>query len=213
MGERFVTRGFVGRREPDTGEGGSADERRRRTPPGQYLTDDFPVLSAGPTPRTPLDRWSLTIEGLVSKPVTWTWEEFLALPARDWVVDISCVTKWTHLDMRWRGVSVDTLLESIDLDPKAAFAIASCDGGYTTNLPLADVLNNQAFVAYEYDGKPLAPEHGGPARLVVPARYFWKSAKWIRAIRIGDRDEPGFWESLGYNNRGDQWAEERYAGD
>jgi len=213
MGERFVTRGFVGRREPDSGAGGSADERRRRTPPGQYLTDDFPVLSAGPTPRTPLDRWSLKIDGLVPQPVTWSWEEFLALPARDWVADISCVTKWTHLDMRWRGVSVDTLLESIDLDPRAAFAIASCDGGYTTNLPLADVLNNQAFVAYEYDGRPLAPEHGGPSRLVVPARYFWKSAKWLRGIRIGDRDEPGFWESLGYNNRGDQWLEERYSGD
>jgi hypothetical protein len=151
--ERFVTRGFVGRREPTTdGSGMSGEERRRRTPPGQYLTDGFPVLSAGPTPRTPLDRWSLTLDGLVSKPITWSWTDFLALRARDWVVDISCVTKWTHLDMRWRGVSVDTLLESVELDPKAAFAIASCDGGYTTNLPLADVLNNQAFVAFEYDG-------------------------------------------------------------
>jgi DMSO/TMAO reductase YedYZ molybdopterin-dependent catalytic subunit len=212
--ERFVTRGFVGRREPTTdGSGMSGEERRRRTPPGQYLTDGFPVLSAGPTPRTPLDRWSLTLDGLVSKPITWSWTDFLALPARDWVVDISCVTKWTHLDMRWRGVSVDTLLESVELDPKAAFAIASCDGGYTTNLPLADVLNNQAFVAFEYDGQPLAPEHGGPARLVVPGRYFWKSAKWLRGIRIQDRDEPGFWESLGYHNRGDQWLEERYSGD
>jgi DMSO/TMAO reductase YedYZ molybdopterin-dependent catalytic subunit len=137
----------------------------------------------------------------------------MALPARDWVVDISCVTKWTHLDMRWRGVSVDTLLESVELKPSAAFVIAFCDGGYTTNLPLADVLNGQAFVAWEYDGKPLAPEHGGPARLVVPARYFWKSAKWIRGLRIQDRDEPGFWESLGYHNRGDQWLEERYSGD
>ena len=208
MTDRFVTRGFVGRR----GEAGDGD-LASRTPPGQYLTRDFPVLSAGPTPRTPLDRWSLSIEGLVGASVTWTWDEFLALPARDWTVDISCVTKWTKLDMHWRGVSVDTLLESVELDPAAAFAIAWSDGGYTTNLPLADIVNNQAFVAYEYDGKPLAPEHGGPARLVVPGRYFWKSAKWLRGLRIQARDEPGFWESLGYHNYGDPWREERYAGD
>ena len=115
--------------------------------------------------------------------------------------------------MRWHGVSVDTLLEGLDLLPDAAFVVAWSDGGYTTNLPLADVLNGQAFVAWEYDGRPLAPEHGGPARLVVPGRYFWKSAKWIRGLRIQDRDEPGFWESLGYHNRGDQWREERYSGD
>jgi DMSO/TMAO reductase YedYZ molybdopterin-dependent catalytic subunit len=214
MTDRFVTRGFVGRRDDGgPGDAGDGDDRRRRTPPGQYLTSDFPVLSAGPTPRTALDRWTLEVEGLVASPVRWTWEEFLALPSRDWVVDISCVTKWTHLDMRWKGVSVDTLLEGVELDPKAAFVIAYCDGGYTTNLPLADVLNNQAFVAYEYDDRPLAPEHGGPARLVVPARYFWKSAKWIRGLRIQAGDEPGFWESLGYHNRGDQWREERYSGD
>jgi DMSO/TMAO reductase YedYZ molybdopterin-dependent catalytic subunit len=214
MSERFVTRGFVGRRESATdADGLSPGERRRRTPPGQYLTSDFPVLSAGPTPRTPLDQWSLRLEGLVDRPLQWSWEELLSLPSREYVVDISCVTKWTHLDMRWQGVSLDTLLESVQLDERAAFLIAECDGGYTTNLPLADVLNNQAFVAYEYDGKPLAPEHGGPARLVVPARYFWKSAKWLRGLRIQDRDEPGFWESLGYHNRGDQWLEERYSGD
>jgi DMSO/TMAO reductase YedYZ molybdopterin-dependent catalytic subunit len=208
MTERFVTRGFVGRRTAP----GDRDIAGR-TPPGQYLTSDFPVLSAGPTPRTSLDTWSLTIDGLVRQPIVLTWPTFMDLPDREWVVDISCVTKWTKLDMRWRGVSVDTLLESVDLDPKAAFAIASCDGGYTTNLPLADVLNGQAFVAFEYDDKPLAPEHGGPARLVVPGRYFWKSAKWIRGLRIQERDEPGFWEQLGYHNRGDQWLEERYSGD
>src|SRR5512147_1097619 len=210
MTERFVTRGFAGRRGVH-GEGQT--DVASRIPPGQYLTTDFPVLSAGPTPRTPLDHWSFVIEGLVHEPVRWTWHELMALPNREWVVDISCVTKWTKLDMRWRGISVDTLLEHVDLDPKAAFLIAVCDGGYTTNLPIADVLNGQAFVAFEYNRAPLAPEHGGPARLVVPARYFWKSAKWIRGFRIESRDEPGFWESLGYHNRGDQWLEERYSGD
>jgi DMSO/TMAO reductase YedYZ molybdopterin-dependent catalytic subunit len=206
--ERFVTRGFVGRRSTP-GQGDVAS----RIPPGQYLTNDFPVLSAGPTPRTPIDRWSLSIEGSVRQAVTWTWDQFRAMPDREWIVDISCVTKWTHLDMHWRGVSVDTLLEQVDLAPDAAFLIAYSDGGYTTNLPLADVVNGQAFVAYEYDGRPLAPEHGGPARLVVPARYFWKSAKWLRGFRLQPHDELGFWESLGYHARGDQWLEERYAGD
>ena len=208
MTQRFVTRGFVGRR----GTGANADVASR-VPPGQYLTSDFPVLSAGPTPRTPLDGWSFAIEGLVGEPMRWSWDEFLTVPSRDWTVDISCVTKWTKLDMRWRGVSVDTLLEHVVIDQAAAFAIAWADGDYTTNLPLADVLNGQAFVAYEYDGRPLAPEHGGPARLVVPGRYFWKSAKWVRGLRLQREDEPGFWESLGYNNRGDQWREERYSGD
>ena len=154
MTERFVTRGFVGRRGA---EGGTRGDTASRIPPGQYLTTDFPVLSAGPTPRTPLDRWSFSIDGLVGEPVTWTWDAFLALPSREWTVDISCVTKWTKLDMRWRGVSVDTLLEHADLGPGAAFAIAWSDGGYTTNLPLGDALNGQAFVAFEYDGLPLAP--------------------------------------------------------
>jgi len=208
MTERFVTRGFTGRPSAE----GTADVRSR-IPPGQYITRDFPVLSAGPTPRTPLDQWSFSIQGLVKTPVSWTWQEFLALPARDWTVDISCVTKWTKLDMHWRGVSLDTLLEGVEIDDSAAFLIAWSDGGYTTNLHLPDVLNGQAFVAYEYEGAPLAPEHGGPARLVVPARYFWKSAKWIRGIRLQAEDEPGFWESFGYHNRGDQWREERYSGD
>jgi DMSO/TMAO reductase YedYZ molybdopterin-dependent catalytic subunit len=205
--DRFVSRGFFGRRrEP------SAD-RAGRIPPGQYVTDGFPVLSAGPTPSIGLDRWEFTIDGLVRQPVRWTWDAFQALPAREWVVDISCVTKWTKLDTRWRGVSLDTLLEQVELDPRAQFLTAHCYGGYTTNLPLADVLNDQAFVASEYDGRPLEPAHGGPARLVVPHLYFWKSAKWVRGLRLMERDQPGFWESLGYHNRGDPWREERYSGD
>jgi len=205
--DRFVTRGFVGRREP----AGSA--QAARIPPGQHVVKDFPVLSAGPTPRTPLASWSFRIEGLVKEPASWSWADFLKLPAQDFVKDISCVTKWTKLDTRWRGVSVDILLEHVELDRRAAFVTAFSDGGYTTNVPLPDLINGQSFVAWEYDGKPLAPEHGGPARLVVPHLYFWKSAKWVRGLRVMDRDEPGFWESLGYNNHGDPWKEERYTGD
>src|SRR2546423_14303057 len=159
MTDRFVTRGFVGRRRDDDG-GDSAS----RIPPGQYITRDFPVLSAGPTPRTRLDQWSFTIQGLVNQPVSWSWEEVQALAARDWTVDISCVTKWTKLDMRWHGVSMDTVFERVELDPAAAFVIAWSDGGYTTNLPVADGPNGQAFVPHEYDGRPPAAEHRGPAR-------------------------------------------------
>ena len=198
-----VTRGFRRRR---TGDGD-------RLPPGQYLEAGFPVLSAGPTPHIPLDQWDFAITGAISEERSWTWDEFQALPSEDFTVDIHCVTKWTHLDMRWRGVSVDTLLEHVELGPTAAFVVAYSDGGYTTNLPLGDVLNGQAFVAWEYDGKPLTPEHGGPARLVVPGRYFWKSAKGVRGMRFTERDEPGFWERAGYSNYGDPWREQRYWGD
>ena len=205
MGERFVSRGFVGKRQLSVpGE---------RLPPGQHGVADFPVLSAGPTPRNPLEKWTFSIEGQVEKPVRWSWEEFQGLPAQDFSVDIHCVTKWTKLDTRWSGVSVDTLLEHVQLDPKAGFVMAYCDGGYTTDLPLPDLLNGQAFVAYRYDGRPLAPEHGGPARLVVPHLYFWKSAKWVRGLRLMEQDKRGFWESAGYHHRGDPWKEERYAGD
>ncbi|HLF82252.1 MAG TPA: sulfite oxidase-like oxidoreductase [Anaerolineales bacterium] len=205
MGGRFVSRGFVGKWQLSApGE---------RLPPGQHGVADFPVLSAGPTPRNPLEKWTFSIEGQVEKPVRWSWEEFQGLPAQDFTVDIHCVTKWTKLDTRWSGVSVDTLLEHVQLDPKAGFVMAYCDGGYTTNLPLPDLLNGQAFVAYGYDGRPLAPEHGGPARLVVPHLYFWKSAKWVRGLRLMEQDKRGFWESAGYHHRGDPWKEERYAGD
>jgi len=204
--DQFVSRGFVGRRQPPGDEAS-------RIPPGQYLTRDFPVLSAGPTPSIQPSDWSFTIDGLVDEPITWTWDEFQALLRQDWTVDISCVTKWTKLDTHWTGVSVDTLLENVTLDPAARFLVAHSYGGYTTNLPLEDALNGQAFVAYAYDGQPLEPPHGGPARLVVPHLYFWKSAKWVRGLRLLAADEPGFWESLGYHNHGDPWREERYSGD
>ena len=202
---RLISRGFLGRRRPP--------EVEKRLPPGQYLVTDFPVLSAGPTPHTPLDRWSFRIDGLVKSPVSWSWPEFQKLPTETVTVDISCVTKWTKLDTKWRGVTVDTLLKGVEVDPAGQYVMAFSDGGYTTNVPLNELINGQGFVAYEFDDKPLPPEHGGPARLVVPHLYFWKSAKWIRGLRFMDRNDPGFWESLGYHIHGDPWMEERYSGD
>ena len=198
-----ISRGFHGRRRSEAEE--------RRLPPGQYLTPDFPVLSAGPTPRSPLDEWSFTIHGAVDEALSWTWDELRALPSETFTVDIHCVTKWTKLDTTWTGVSVDTLLEPVTT--AAEYVSAWCDGGYTTNVPLEDLTGGRAWLAYEYDGEPLAPEHGGPVRLLVPHLYFWKSAKWVRGLTIVDHDEPGFWEANGYHNRGDPWKEERYWND
>ena len=196
-----ISRGFRGRRSE-----GPSD----RIPPGQHPVDDFPVLSAGPTPHTPLEEWTFTISG-GSAPVSWTWEEFLALPSEAITVDIHCVTKWSKLDTVWKGVSLDALLEHVETS--AEYVLAFCDGGYTTNLPLADLTGGKAWIAYEYGGEPLEPEHGGPARLLVPHLYFWKSAKWVRGLELRDDDEPGFWEYYGYHNYGDPWKEQRYRGD
>jgi DMSO/TMAO reductase YedYZ molybdopterin-dependent catalytic subunit len=199
----FVSRGFRGRRrEPD--------DDSSRLPPGQYLTDGFPVLSAGPTPHTPLEEWTFSI-GAGDDRKTWTWEEFRALPSETVTVDIHCVTRWSKLDTTWEGVSVDTLLDQVEYD--APYVLAFCDGGYTTNLPLEDVTGGKAWVAFGYDGEPLEPEHGGPARLLVPHLYFWKSAKWVRGLALRDEDEPGFWETYGYHLYGDPWREQRYSGD
>ncbi len=198
-----VSRGFFGRRRP------VADPSR--VPPGQYVTGDFPVLSAGPTPHTPLQEWSFTIQGAVQETVSWSWSELLALPSETFTVDIHCVTKWTKLDTTWRGVSIDTLLHAVQSE--ADHVTAWCDGGYTTNLSLEDLTDGRGWVAYEYGGEPLQPEHGGPARLVVPHLYFWKSAKWVRGLTFTADDEPGFWETYGYHNHGDPWLEQRYQGD
>jgi DMSO/TMAO reductase YedYZ molybdopterin-dependent catalytic subunit len=199
----IVSRGFRGRRRDDVESG--------RVPPGQYTVDDFPVLSAGPTPHTPLDQWTFTIEGEVADPKQWSWEEFRALPSETITKDIHCVTKWSKLDTTWEGVSVDVLLDEVEHE--AAYVTAFCDGGYTTNLPFEDVTDGKAWVAFGFDGEPLEPEHGGPARLLVPHLYFWKSAKWVRGLRLMEEDEPGFWESLGYHMYGDPWREQRYWGD
>ena len=203
MSEGFFSRGFRGRRQQG--------ELAGRIPPGQYLERGFPVLSAGPTPHVPLDKWDFSIIGEVDQPKRWTWDELRALSHETVTADIHCVTKWSKLDTHWEGVSVDTLLAQVE--SAASYIVAFSDGGYTTNLPLEEVTGGKAWVVYAYEGEPLAPEHGGPARLLVPHLYFWKSAKWVRGLRLADHDEPGFWESLGYNNFGDPWKEQRYWGD
>ncbi len=202
----FIARGFTGRR---------AATQSGRIPPGQYETRDFPVLSAGPTPRTPLASWDFSIEGPEGVLVRWSWDEFQALPRETPTVDIHCVTKWSRLDTMWEGVSLDTLLAAAHPRDSMTwgFMLAVCDGGYTTNLRFDDVVGGKAWVVFGYDGAPLAPEHGGPARLLVPHLYFWKSAKWVRRLQLLQDDEPGFWERLGYHDRGDPWLEQRYQGD
>ncbi|MFD1947204.1 sulfite oxidase-like oxidoreductase [Nocardioides aestuarii] len=195
--------GFRGRRDPDVDPS--------RVPPGQYVTGDFPVLSAGPTPSVGLDEWMFTVDGSVSDRKQWSWAEFSALPVEDVEVDIHCVTRWSKLDTRWRGVSVDTLLAEVETT--ADFAVAHSYGGYTTNLPLEDLIDGQAWIATTFDDQPLTSEHGGPARLLVPHLYFWKSAKWVRGLSLTDDDTPGFWENFGYHNYGDPWLEQRYHGD
>ena len=197
----IVSPGFFGRRR--AGE--------TKLPPGQYLTEDFPVLSAGPTPRIPLDRWEFVITTETGQEHRWSWPELQALPSETPTVDLHCVTKWSKLGTTWQGVPLETFLAGVDT--AADFALVHSYGGYTTNLPLADLRDGQAWVAYRYDGEDLAAEHGGPARLLVPHLYLWKSAKWVRGIQLLLQDEPGFWETLGYHDRGDPWLEQRYQGD
>jgi DMSO/TMAO reductase YedYZ molybdopterin-dependent catalytic subunit len=200
----MTTRGFVGRRPADSGG---------RLPPGQHLTEDFPVLSIGPTPRVELEKWSFALR-VGPKPIkTWTWAEFNALPQTSVTSDIHCVTTWTKFNTKWEGVVIDDLLRVAGLNDPMPFLIAHSYDGYSTNLPLDDVRNGKAMVALRYDGMPIAPDHGGPARLLVPHLYFWKSAKWVNAIQFIRKDSRGFWELRGYNDHGDPWKEERYQGD
>ncbi|MDX3352724.1 sulfite oxidase-like oxidoreductase [Streptomyces sp. ME01-24h] len=197
----IISRGFHGRR-PTSGH---------KLPPGQYETLDFPVLSAGPTPRIPREEWEFTVTTEDGTRNRWSWAEFMALPAQTPTVDLHCVTKWSKFGTHWRGVSLDVLLA--DVETAAEYALVHSYGGYTTNLPLEDLLDGRAWIAYAYDGEELAPDHGGPARLLVPHLYLWKSAKWVRGIRLMPDDEPGFWESVGYHDYGDPWREQRYQGD
>ena len=197
----FISRGFGGRRRAPEG-------LAERIPPGQYYERGFPVLTAGPTPRIAPDEWRLRIDGMVGQPREWSWETFHELAFEPVPCDIHCVTKWSKLETSFRGVSLDTLLGQVDV--QGGYAMAHSYGGYTTNLPLADLRGGKAWVVTEHEGEPLPREHGGPARLLVPHLYFWKSAKWIAGLRMMDHDEPGFWEQNGYHIRGDPWKEERY---
>jgi len=206
MSEPPISRGFRRR--------GPTDSRSSRVPPGQHVTGDFPVLSAGPTPKIDLSSWSFALVFDNAVLAKWNWAEFEGLPQTNVTVDIHCVTSWSKLDTSWQGVKIDTLLEAAGVDePPAPFAMIHCDGGYTTNVPVEDLIHGKALVVTRYQGQPLAGEHGGPARLLVPHLYFWKSAKWARRLEFIEQDEPGFWESLGYHLYGDPWREQRYAGD
>ena len=200
-----VTRGFH-RRRPAGPEG--------RLPPGQYdVGAGWPVLTAEATPRIEREAWTVGVDGLVAEPTTWTWDEVQQLPGSSYRGDIHCVTTWSKFDVVFGGVSVDTLLEIAGPQAEAAFVMAHSSTGYTTNLPLADVTGGKAWVVWEFDGRPLTAEHGGPVRLLVPHLYFWKSAKWISRLELTATDRPGFWERNGYHDRGDPWLEQRYQGD
>jgi DMSO/TMAO reductase YedYZ molybdopterin-dependent catalytic subunit len=196
----IFTPGFHGRRSTDV-----------QLPPGQYLTEDFPVLSAGPTPRIALDRWEFVVTTETGEKHRWTWDELLALPQETPTVDIHCVTRWSKLKTSWQGVSLDTVLA--DVDTAADFAMVHSYGGYTTNVPLEDLLDGQAWIVHRFEGEDLPSEHGGPARMIVPHLYFWKSAKWVSGMQLMLQDEPGFWETAGYHDYGDPWREQRYQGD
>jgi DMSO/TMAO reductase YedYZ molybdopterin-dependent catalytic subunit len=183
-----------------------------RLPPGQYLVrgSDFPVLSAGPTPRVDTARWKFAVTTEDGARREWNWQEFTAMAGPVGPVDVHCVTHWSKFDTTWHGVSLDVLLDGMTSE-KTKYALARCYEGYTTNVPVADLTGGQAWIVHAFDGQPLAPDHGGPARLLVPHLYFWKSAKWVKEIQLLHEDEPGFWERAGYHNYGDPWREQRYA--
>ena len=201
----MVTRGFWGRR--------SRPENAHRIPPGQHEELDFPVLSAGPTPRVSLSDWKFTLRAGVRPVKRWTWEEFNLLPRTAITTDIHCVTTWTKLDTRWEGVLVDDLLKAADLVPPTPFVLAHTVDGYSTNVPIADLIDGKAMVALQYDGQPLEPDHGGPARLLVPHLYFWKSAKWVNGLQFIAKDTAGFWELRGYHMYGNPWRQQRFTDD
>ena len=201
----MATRGFSGRPP--------AAEIRERLPPGQYLTDDFPVLQLGPTPRVGTEDWRFTLRHGARPLASWTWQEFSALPRTRWGGDIHCVTKWSKFDTKWEGVSVDDILAAAGISAPTGFVLAEGHDDYTTNVPVADLTGGRAMVATLYEGEPIPPDHGGPARLLVPHLYFWKSAKWVKGLRFTEKDEAGFWELRGYHMYGDPWREQRFTGD
>jgi DMSO/TMAO reductase YedYZ molybdopterin-dependent catalytic subunit len=198
---------FRGRAEKKVAEAGYDPER---LPPGQYLTDKWPVLHAGAVPTVDLKTWDFRVFGEVENPIRLTWEELLALPAREITIDIHCVTRWSRFDTGFRGVHWSELAKLVRPRPGARYVVAHAEQGFTSNVPLEAIEDENALVAWEADGEPLTPDHGWPLRLVVPSRYFWKSAKWLRGLELLNHDEPGFWERYGYHNEADYWKEERY---
>jgi DMSO/TMAO reductase YedYZ molybdopterin-dependent catalytic subunit len=199
------TRGFTGRRP--------AAATAQRLPPGQHETDDFPVLSLGPAPAIDLANWRFTLRH-GSKPLaSWSWQEFEALPRTAWRGDIHCVTTWSKFDTEWEGVTIDDLLAAAGIAAPTGFVLAQSFDEYDTNVPYADLADGKAMIATRYNGEALRAEHGGPARLLVPQLYFWKSAKWLKGLKFTERDTAGFWELRGYHMYGDPWREQRYDGD
>jgi len=182
-----------------------------RLPPGQYLTEKWPVLHAGSVPQTDLATWDFKVFGEVDEPVTLTYEELMALPQTEITADIHCVTRWSRFDTSFKGVHWRELKKLVRPKPSARFVLAHAEQGFTSNLPLEALEEDDALIAWEADGEPLEPEHGWPLRLVVPSRYFWKSAKWLRGLELLAADQPGFWERYGYHNDADYWKEERYS--
>jgi DMSO/TMAO reductase YedYZ molybdopterin-dependent catalytic subunit len=201
----MATRGFTGRKPTrDVAE---------RLPPGQYRTDDFPVLAMGATPDVEIADWTFTLRNGPRPLASWTWAELEALPRTTWRGDIHCVTKWSKFDTEWEGVTIDDLFAAVGVTPPTAWLLAQSHDGYDTNVPVADLVGGRAMIATRFAGAPLAAEHGGPARLLVPHLYFWKSAKWVKGLRFTARDEAGFWELRGYHMYGDPWREQRYTDD
>ena len=182
-----------------------------RLPPGQYLTEKWPVLHAGSVPKVGVDTWTLEISGEVDRPLTLTWDQLLELPSREVTVDIHCVTRWSRFDTRFKGVHWSEIAKLVAPKPSGRFVVAHAEQGFTANMPLAAIEDDEALIAYEADGEPLSPDHGWPVRLVVPSRYFWKSAKWLRGLELLDHDQPGFWERYGYHNDADFTKEQRYS--
>jgi DMSO/TMAO reductase YedYZ molybdopterin-dependent catalytic subunit len=210
MGIKNPFKHVQGQKRVDRPNQAEREANQGRVPPGQYLTDRFPVLHYGSVPRFDKATWDFRIWGLVEEEKRWTFDQLRALPAKEIVTDIHCVTRWSKLDTRWEGVSTRELLSHVRAKPEARYVLVHAEQGFTANLTLDDFLREENQFAWRYDGKELAPEHGGPLRLVVPSLYFWKSAKWVRGIELLAEDRPGFWESYGYHNRGDPWKEERF---
>jgi DMSO/TMAO reductase YedYZ molybdopterin-dependent catalytic subunit len=197
--------------ERDAADIRDSPRQEPRLPPGQIVTEKWPVLHHGPIPKVERSTWDFRVTGLVASETRWSWSEFKALPRVKVRSDIHCVTRWSRYDNLWEGVAIREIFRIATPDPRAAFAVIRADGGYTTNLPLQELIQDDVLLADTHDGRPLEPEHGAPLRLVVPRRYFWKSAKWVRGVELVERDRPGFWETNGYHNEADPWKEERFS--